>query len=296
MKSVIIQARCQLERRAQPASHEEDVIEVGSADPRPAWQRFPNTGPIARAPGRCLHPLESLGAGHPDGRLQALPGTVSSSLMADPIADQHEKWSETFVARPDFLGSEPSEPGRAALARFTTAGVAEVLELGSGQGRDTLLFAAGGLRVIAFDYTEAGLAQIAATSEAAGLGPAIRTLVGDVRHPLPLPDESVDACYAHMLFCMALTTAEIERLMAEVRRVLRPGGLLVYTVRTTSDAHFGVGVDRGDDRWETGGFIVHFFDRALIDRLGSGFEILQLADFEEGRLPRRLAAVTMRKH
>lgn len=68
------------------------------------------------------------------------------------------------------------------------------------------------------------------------------------------------------------------------------------TVRTTSDAHFGVGVDRGDDRWETGGFIVHFFDRALIDRLAGGFEILEVADFEEGRLPRRLVAVTMRKH
>ena len=82
-----------------------------------------------------------------------------------------------------------------------------------------------------------------------------------------------------MLFCMALTTVEIERLTAEVRRVLRPGGLLVYTVRTTADAHFGAGVDRGDDRWETG-----------------GFQILEVTDYEEGRLPRRLAAVTMRKH
>jgi SAM-dependent methyltransferase len=216
--------------------------------------------------------------------------------MADPIADQHEKWSETFVARPDFLGSEPSEPGRAALVRFAEARAAEVLELGPGQGRDTLLFAAAGLRVIALDYAEAGLAQIVAKADDAGCGPSIQTLVGDVRHPLPLPDESLDACYAHMLFCMALTTAEIERLMAEVRRVLRPGGLLVYTVRTTSDAHFGFGADRGDDRWETGGFIVHYFDRALIDRLDDGFEVLEVAHYEEGGLPRRLAAVTMRKH
>jgi SAM-dependent methyltransferase len=216
--------------------------------------------------------------------------------MADPIANQHEKWSETFVARPDFLGSEPSEPGRAALARFSTAEVAEVLELGPGQGRDTLLFAEAGLRVIALDHAEAGLSQIAAKAETHGLGASIQTLLGDVRSPLPLADEGVDACYAHMLFCMALTTAEIERLMTEVRRVLRPGGLLVYTVRTTADAHFGVGIDRGDDRWETGGFIVHFFDRALIDRLAGGFAILEVADYEEGRLPRRLAAVTMRKH
>jgi SAM-dependent methyltransferase len=98
-----------------------------------------------------------------------------------------------------------------------------------------------------------------------------------------------------MLFCMALTTVEVERLAAEVRRVLRPDGLLVYTVRTTEDAHYRAGADHGDDRWETGGFIVHFFDRTLIDRLGEGYEILDVERYEEGRLPRRLAAVTMRR-
>jgi SAM-dependent methyltransferase len=215
--------------------------------------------------------------------------------MADPVADQHEKWSETFVDRLDFLGTEPSEPGREALGRFVEMGAAEILELGPGQGRDTLLFATEGLRVVAVDYAESGLAQIAEKAKALGLSPSVRTLVGDVRDPLPLPDESADGCYAHMLFCMALMTVEIERLTAEVRRVLRPGGLLVYTVRTTADAHYGAGIDRGDDRWETGGFIVHFFDRALIDRLAAGFEILAVASYEEGRLPRRLAAVTMRK-
>ncbi|HEY8869055.1 MAG TPA: class I SAM-dependent methyltransferase [Candidatus Limnocylindrales bacterium] len=209
--------------------------------------------------------------------------------------DQHEKWSETFLARPNFLGSDPSAPGRAALTRFATAGAAEVLELGSGQGRDTLLFAEAGLRVIALDYAEAGLAQIAAKAEASGLGTAIQTLAADVRQPIPVADASVGACYAHMLFCMALSTAEIERLVAEVRRVLRPGDVFVYTVRTTADPHFRLGVNHGDDRWETGGFIVHFFDRALIEHLADGFELLEVTDYLEGRLPRRLAAVTMRK-
>jgi SAM-dependent methyltransferase/catechol 2,3-dioxygenase-like lactoylglutathione lyase family enzyme len=215
--------------------------------------------------------------------------------VGDLISDQHEKWSETFLTRPDFLGSEPSAPGRAALARFVTAGAAEVLELGPGQGRDTLLFVEAGLRVIALDFADAGLAQIAAKADASGLGAAIQTLVGDVRDPLPLADASVGACYAHMLLCMALSTAEIEQLVAEVRRVLRPDGLFVYTVRTTADAHFRVGIDHGDDRWETGGFIVHFFDGELIERLADGFELLEVADYDEGSLPRRLAAVTMRK-
>lgn len=215
--------------------------------------------------------------------------------MTDAVAGQHEQWTRTFTARPDFLGAEPSEPGRAALRRFQAAGVHDLLELGPGQGRDTLLFSAAGLHVTAFDFAEPGLEQIRTKALATGLTGSVESIVGDVRKPLPLADSSMDAAYAHMLFCMALTTPEIERLTAEVQRVLRPGALLVYTVRNTSDAHYRAGVDHGDDQFEMGGFVVHFFDRALVDRLARGFELLEVAEHEEGRLPRRLFAVTMRK-
>lgn len=213
----------------------------------------------------------------------------------DEPSDQREHWTRTFATRPEFLGGEPSEPGRAALARFLAAGAHAFLELGPGQGRDSLLFAAAGLSVTALDYAGTGLEQIATKAAAGGLGVSVCTVLADVRGALPLESGAFDAAYAHMLLCMALTTEEIIGLTAEVRRVLRPGGLFVYTVRNTSDPHFGAGIAHGDDQFEMGGFIVHFFSRALIERLADGFELLEVADYEEGKLPRRLSAVTMRR-
>jgi SAM-dependent methyltransferase len=116
-----------------------------------------------------------------------------------------------------------------------------------------------------------------------------------VHDPLPLSDSAVDAVYSHMLFNMALSTVDLERLSAEVHRVLRPGGLHVYTVRHTGDAHYGAGVPHGDDMFENGGFIVHFFDRKLVDRLAAGFTVLDVTAFEEGGLPRRLWRITLRR-
>ncbi len=106
---------------------------------------------------------------------------------------------------------------------------------------------------------------------------------------MPFGDGSFDACYAHMLFCMAFTTREIEAIAGEVRRVLRPRGLVLYTARTTADPDFGRSVARGEDMYEVGGFIVHFFS------LAQGFELVDVVEFEEGPLPRRLFRVTMRK-
>ena len=116
----------------------------------------------------------------------------------------------------------------------------------------------------------------------------VTTLQHDVRRPLPLPGDSVDAVFAHMLLCTALSTQEIRSAVAEVRRVLRPGGTFICTVRHTGDAHYGTGTRHGDDICEHGGFAVHFFDRTLVDTLATGWELREIHPFDEGDLPRRL--------
>ena len=210
------------------------------------------------------------------------------------IAGQREHWAATFEANPDMYGTDPSAPALAAAEAFAAGAYHSVLELGAGQGRDTLYLARQGLQVTALDIAPGTVEIISAKTRAAGLTSMVTVAAHDMREPLPLSDDSIDASYSHMLFCMALTTGELERLALELRRVLRPGGLVVYTARTIADAHYGTGTPRGDDMYEHGGFIVHFFNRALIEHLAAGCELIDVSDFTEGELPRRLARVSMR--
>jgi SAM-dependent methyltransferase len=216
------------------------------------------------------------------------------AVDTEAVAGQGQHWGDTFEANPDMYGTDPSESGLAAAEAFAAAGHGSVLELGAGQGRDTLFLARQGVHVTALDFAPGTVETLTSKAQAAGLADMVSATRHDIRQPLPLPDASIDASYSHMLFCMAFTTGELERLAGELHRVVRPGGLVVYTARTTADAHYGAGIPRGDDMFENGGFIVHFFDRALVERLATGFEILDVTDFTEGALPRRLARVTMR--
>ncbi|MGW7198594.1 class I SAM-dependent methyltransferase [Streptomyces chryseus] len=209
------------------------------------------------------------------------------------VADaQREHWQRTYAEQPGMYGEAPSAAAVHAAAVFCVAGAGDVLELGTGHGRDALYFAGCGFTVRATDYSPAGLEQLSTRAKELGLDPAVSATVHDVRRPLPLPDRSVDAVFAHMLMCMALSTPEIHRLTDEVRRVLRPGGTFVYTVRHTGDPHYGAGTAHGDDIFEHGGFAVHFFDRALVDALAEGWELREVHAFEEGDLPRRLWRIT----
>ncbi|UQA97379.1 methyltransferase domain-containing protein [Streptomyces halobius] len=205
---------------------------------------------------------------------------------------QRAHWQQTYAAHPGMYGDAPSAPAAHAAAAFAASGARDVLELGAGHGRDALFFAQEGFTVQATDFSPTGLEQLRKAAGHRNLAGRVSTTVHDVREPLPLPNASVDAVFAHMLLCMALSTKEIVRLVAEVRRVLRPGGTFVYTVRHTGDAHYGTGIAHGDDIFEHGGFAVHFFDHSLVDTLAKGWMLKEADAFEEGDLPRRLWRIT----
>lgn len=208
---------------------------------------------------------------------------------------QHEHWGKTFSDKPDMFGEALSEPARRTIELLQRENQRVLLELGCGQGRDTLHLVRSGFEVTAADYTDVAVEAIMEKARVAGVSQQVAAVKQDVRQPLAFADESFDACYSHMLYCMALTTPELERLSREVWRVLKPGGLNIFTVRHTEDPHCGRGIHRGEDMWEVGGFIVHFFDRAKVLRVAQGYEILSIEEFEEGGLPRKLFYVVLRK-
>lgn len=210
----------------------------------------------------------------------------------DDADAQHEHWEAVYRRKPHLFGENPSATVAYAAARFADGGVQRVLELGAGHGRDTLHLAGEGFTVVALDYSATGLAVVKLAAAGAGLGSAVDLVEYDVRQPLPFPDESFDAAYAHLLLCMDLSTAEILLLVQEIRRVLIPGGLFVYTVRNSTDPHFRAGIAHGDNIYETDGYAVHFFDDALVRDVATGWHLEEVALDEEGALPRRITRVT----
>lgn len=205
---------------------------------------------------------------------------------------QRAHWQDTYSAHPGMYGEKPSAAAVHAVGVYRSAGARNVLELEAGHGRDVLYFAREGFTVQATDFSATGLEQLQEAARAQGVDGRVTTAVHDVHDPLPLPDASADVIVAHMLLCMALSTKEIHAAVGEIRRVLRPGGIFVYTVRYTDNVHYGVGTAHGDDIYERSGFAVHAFPRDLVDALADGWTMNEVHAFEEGDLPRRLWRVT----
>ena len=209
--------------------------------------------------------------------------------------EQKSQWDKVFLEEMAFFGQEPSDFAQKSLELFRREAVRSVLELGCGQGRDTILFAHNGLQVTALDYSETAVVATLEKAATAGVSSMVVSQAHDVRQVFPFPDASFDACFSHMLLCMELSTADIAFVLGEIHRVLRPGGLVVYSVRSDRDKHYRAGTHLGEDIYQVGDFVVHFFTTDKIRRLAKGYSLLGVDRLEEGSLPRDLYCVTMRK-
>jgi SAM-dependent methyltransferase len=220
---------------------------------------------------------------------------VSKNLELEVLDKQSLHWEKNFSNRPDMFGTDASVAAVYTLDQFKKNNFKNIVELGSGQGRDSIFFAKNGLNIQSLDYSQSGIKRIQEKSTQLGLGNLLDAKIFDVRERLPFDDNSIDGCYSHMLYCMALSFEEIENLNNEVHRVLKQDGLNVFTVRNIEDGDYQNGIHRGEDLYESNGFIVHFFSKDKIKKLLRGFELLDMSTFEEGSFPRRLYRATMRK-
>jgi ubiquinone/menaquinone biosynthesis C-methylase UbiE len=98
----------------------------------------------------------------------------------------------------------------------------DVLDVGCGAGVEVVRFARAGARVVGVDIAESAVTLARQNLEQQGL--SARVEVADGEH-LPFPDASFDFVFAHGV---VQYTGNDRALVAEVQRVLRPGGRAVF--------------------------------------------------------------------
>lgn len=196
---------------------------------------------------------------------------------------QQERWESAYARRAQLHGAEPSAAAHRAAELFGAAGIDDVLELGAGHGRDALFLARQGFSVHATDFSETALDQLRLEAQREGLDDRVTAALHDVRDPLPPADATVNAVFANLLLNMAFSPSELHSLVAEIHRVLCPGGLFVYAVWSTDDPCAGHWQQLDDGLAAHDGFVGRFFGKELVDELAENWNLDELTPYQEGQ-------------
>ncbi|MGH3502004.1 MAG: class I SAM-dependent methyltransferase [Nocardioidaceae bacterium] len=171
------------------------------------------------------------------------------------------------------------------VASLTARNVRTVLDLGCGIGRHTVLLASRGFACYALDLSGSGIAATQETVQRAGL--TVNFTVGGM-HDLPYDTASFDYVLAFNVVYHGDESA-VGKTLAEVRRVLRPGGVYQSTMLSKRNSEYGVGIeispntfqqpDAHDDK-------VHphlYCDAHDLLRMHPDMELLSATDRDQGR-------------
>ena len=185
-------------------------------------------------------------------------------------------WDELFKQE-EFRWRQPHRTVVAFADVLRPRGAQAVLDLGCGAGRHVIYLTQLGFRVCGTDISETGLGATRAWLAAEKLTAHLH--LSDMT-ALPHPDAHFDAVIS-MYVIYHNPLGNIQRTVAEIERVLRPGGRALLTLISTRGYRYGQGQEIEPDTFlpETGpdtGHPHHFCDEACARALLASFDLTEL--------------------
>jgi SAM-dependent methyltransferase len=188
-----------------------------------------------------------------------------NSLAPPPFAAAADTWNQRFEKEAYIFGTEPNAWLREQASVWQPG--QRVLCVADGEGRNSVWLASQGLVVDAFDVASVGVAK--ARKLAAEKGVSVNYSVSDC-DAYPWPLQAFDGVAA--IFVQFADPAMRARLFANIRRSLKPGGILVLQGYTPKQLDY-----------KTGGppQLSHLYTEAMLrEAFDADFELIILREYE----------------
>ncbi len=150
-------------------------------------------------------------------------------------------WEREYTVLRSIPSSTREEPAKALLLFseiLSLRGPTKVLDVGCGNGRNSIYAAKRGCEVIAVDFCEAALNELRRRSAASCVEERITILNHFIDEPLPLPDGAFDVVLDCYTFCHFLQMDAARKFWREMARLTRPSGYMLSVVFSPEDGYY----------------------------------------------------------
>lgn len=165
-------------------------------------------------------------------------------------------YDERYAAEEFYWGKRPSSMARIFFQKFPPQDGHKLLDIGCGEGRDSIFFAQNGYQVTGFDFSSEGVKKSSARADQLGL--SIDFFQADINE-YRLQD-SYDAIFASgALHYIPLLLRE--EIIASYKRSTNPGGIHALMVPIYKPfLPLDPQADQLEQNWRSGEILTHYHD------------------------------------
>lgn len=171
----------------------------------------------------------------------------------------HRKYSQKdWITKPTMFATQ--------VVRFFPK-TGKILDLGAGQGQDSVYFTSLGYQVLATDFSKFALSRITDN--------LVRKQLVDLNQPLPFAPFSFDVVYSHL----ALHYYDLKRtqnLFDEIFQIIKPGGIFAALTNTIEDPEISEASSIEPGFYLSGGIPKRYFSTKTFADLTPKYETLLL--------------------
>lgn len=179
-----------------------------------------------------------------------------------------------MYSKPNAFGTGPTKLAKLAHDLIQNKSIKNVLEIGCGQGRDSIFFSEKGYSVETFDISENAITFVNKTKESLNLK-NFNAIVHDVTEVFPHSNKFFDFIYSNLaLQFFDLNT--LENIFDNIDRVMKDEATVLFSTKKKGDKYHDFGTKINEDAYEYKGITRYFYDKPILEQiLEQKFEILR---------------------
>ncbi|HLD80632.1 MAG TPA: class I SAM-dependent methyltransferase [archaeon] len=200
------------------------------------------------------------------------PLTVQAAVPKPASERVQDEWNKKFSEK--VLPDEPDKFIVENLHYLKEMNCKNVLDLGSGTGRDAIFLAKKGFTVTAVDFSEEGNKIARERIERNNCTQSV-SLLSDDFTKMELGTESYDCVLANKsLYYFALD--QFQGLVRKILAALRPGGIFVMRTYSIEDPQYRVGKKLEDKMYDAGDHPRRFYTKTELQDILYNFNVITL--------------------
>ena len=169
---------------------------------------------------------------------------------------EYLKYWNSLYAKGDYFGTGPTKLAISAEPIIKTKHVQKILDIGCGQGRDTLFFSKLGYHVNSIDISKKAIEHIIKTKERLNLN-HISATTHDIEKPFPFPENSFDFIYSNLAL-QFFNTFKLDKIFSNIVKIMKKDSLFLFSTKKEGDKYYQFGNKINEYAFEYKGITRYF--------------------------------------